>query len=131
MYSYQAAVSGRADFRIEFRDFNEIQLSDDKISLQDGDYSSIFVPIYDQSGGQPNGPGTMIPTAAQQNNAIYQQSGTVAVMPLQYPHGNGPAIYPGQFVYAPEQYTAAPGAPSTQIPLSYPTISYSYPCNGN
>lgn len=55
----------------------------------------------------------------------------MAMMPVQYPPNNGPAIYPGQFVYAPEQYTTAPGAPTTQIPLSYPTIGYSYPCNGN
>lgn len=73
----------------------------------------------------------MIPTATQQANAIYQQPGTMAVMPVQYPSGNPQAIYPGQIVYTPEQFSAqAHGASAQQIPFNYPAISYSYPCNG-
>lgn len=98
---------------------------------QEGEYQSIFVPMYDQSGAQANAQGTLIPTGTPH----YQPSGTLAMMPVQYPsstYGNPPtAIYPGQIVYTSEQYPQAPSASPQQIPISYPTIGYSYPCNGN
>lgn len=143
--------------------------------LQEGEYPSIFVPIYEQDdakfGGrnlrqpglasyydQSNAAGAIMPSAAQQANAIYQPPGTVVMptfIPCQtrsnqagigsnqagigaevnpaYPQyaGNHQALYPGQIVYAPEQFSAqAHGAAGQQIPFNYPAISYSYPCNG-
>lgn len=106
-----------------------------EIYLQEGEYPSIFVPMYDQSAPtQPNAQGALLSSSTSQTNAVYQSPGTLTVMPVQYPstsYANPQAIYPGQIVYTPEQYGASQTTHQPQIPYNYPALSYSYPCSGN